>query len=58
MKHSVSLSQILGNKNHRFIASSSLLELDSDQKNWRNREVENDIHTGIGSIQHVSVLDF
>ena len=58
MKHSVSLSQILGNKNHRFIASSSLLELDLDQKNWRSREVENDIHTGIGSIQHVSVLDF
>ena len=35
-KRSVSLSHILGNKNHRFIASSSLLELDSDQKNWRS----------------------
>ena len=33
LKHSISLSHVLGNKNHRFIASSSLLELDSDQKN-------------------------
>ena len=57
-KRSVSLSHILGNKNHRFIASSSLLELDSDQKNWRSREMENDIHAGISSIRHVSVSDF
>ena len=33
LKRSVSLSHILGNKNHRYIASSSLLELDSNQKN-------------------------
>ena len=32
----------------------------SDQKNWRSREVENDIliHIGIRSVWHVSVLDF
>ena len=58
LKRFVSLSHILGNKNHRFIASSSLLELDSDQKNWRSREVENDIHACIGSVWHVLVLDF
>ena len=58
LKRFVSLSHILGNKNHRFIASSSLLELDSNQKNWRCREVENDIHACIGSVWHVLVLDF
>ena len=58
LKRFVSLSHILGNKNQRFIASSSLLELDSDQKNWRSREVENDIHACIGSVWHVLVLDF